>query len=79
MSIKVNIIIKIILTSAFRVLVKNPVKDSFYEKIIKKVINVLTNFLFFIKMMSKLSLIEFLISALRTLISISLIIMYIFF
>ena len=52
--------------NAFRVLVKNSVKDSFYEKIIKKVINVLTNFLFFIKVMSKLSLIGFLTSTLKT-------------
>ena len=40
------------LTSALRVLVKNPVKENFYWK--KKTINFLTIFSFPIKMISKL-------------------------
>ena len=60
-------------SSALRILVKNPVKKSFYRKRKKKVINILTVFFSFsIKMMSKFSLIEFLISTLRALVNISL-------
>ena len=59
------------LTSALRALVKDPVKKSFYRKR-KKTINVLTFFLFPIKVMSKLSLIRFLTSIPRILVSISL-------
>ena len=52
-------------------LIKNLVKKGFYRKR-KKTINVLTVFSFPIKVMLKLSLIGFLTSALRALISISL-------
>ena len=37
------------LTSALRALVKNPIKESFYEKRKKKAINVLTAFFIFHK------------------------------
>ena len=62
------------LTSVLRSLVKNLVKESFYgkkKKKKKKTINVLTVFSFFIKAMSKLSLIRFITSFLRALVSIS--------
>ena len=55
--------------SVLRVLVKNPVKKSFYGK--KKTINILTVFLFPIKVMLKFSLTGFLTSALKTLVSIN--------
>ena len=53
--------------SVLRVLVKNPVKKSFYGK--KKTINILTVFLFPIKVMLKFSLTGFLTSVLKTLVS----------
>ena len=53
------------LTSILKALVKNLIKESFYGK--KKVINVLTIFSFFIKVMLKFSLIGFLIIVLASL------------
>ena len=55
--------------SAFRILVKNPIKKSFYEKR-KKTINVLTVFSFLIKIMLKLFLITFLTIISSTLVNI---------
>ena len=56
---------------ALRVLVKNPIKKSFYGKR-KKTINVLTVFSFIIKVMLKLFLIGLLTIISRTPINISL-------
>ena len=44
------------LTSAFRALVKNPVKENFYGKKKKKAINVLTTFFIFHKSSIKIFL-----------------------
>ena len=60
------------LTSVFRALVKNPVKENFYGKKKKKQLMFWQLFSFPIKVMSKLSLIRFLTSILRALVSISL-------
>ena len=57
--------------SALRTLVKNTIKESFYGKKKKKAINFLTNFFISYKSDSKLSLIRFLTSTLKALISIS--------
>ena len=61
--------------SALRALVKNLVKESFYGKRKKKQLIFWQFFSFPIKVMSKLSLIRFLTSALRALVSISLILL----
>ena len=42
------------LTCVFRVMINNPFKENFYEKM-KKKINVLTTFSFLIKIVSKFS------------------------
>ena len=60
----------VMLMSVFKVLFKNLIKESFYEKR-KKQLMFWQLFLFLIKSMSKIYLIEFLTNALRALISIS--------
>ena len=60
--------------SVLRTLVKNPVKKSFYGKGKKKTNNILTVFLFPIKVMSKFFKNELLTSTLRALVSITLLI-----
>ena len=65
--------LRVMLTSALRALVNNLVKESFYGKRKKKKQLIFWQFFSFpIKVMSKLSLIGFLTSTLRALISISL-------
>ena len=61
---------RVMLMSVFKVLFKNPIKESFYEKR-KKQLLFWQLFLFLIKAMSKIYLIEFLTNTLRALISIS--------
>ena len=61
---------RVMLTSALRVLVKNPIKKSFYGKR-KKIINVLIAFFISHKSDIKTFFIGFLTSVLRALVSIS--------
>ena len=71
-------IYRVMLTSTLRILVNNLFKKNFYEKLKKKVINILTAFSFLIKMVLKLSKNGLLISALRALISMTYIYIYIY-